>query len=148
MAADDPQKKILYAWEDRVIGPRDRTLIPYARAQMQVDAVWMAAGLLYAPVVHPLHPNTRRYVGKAHRSKVWLPEKRPTPSWIILHEVAHSMTATMEGEIDGHGPKYLWVYMTLVERHLKIPMLTLMATAKQAGLEFEIGARPMVLDPA
>lgn len=144
--ARDIQKKMVYAWEGRVVRPRGGAVIPYANAQGVVTAVWSCAGLMHPPRVVPMPKQDKTAFAKANRTDVWLPEQ--TPTWVILHEVAHSMAGTFDGESDAHGPDYLWLYMTLIDRHLKIPMIELMATAKMAGLKFTLGAKPMFLDKA
>ena len=54
MSAPDPQRRKLYAWEDREVAPRDLSMVPYARLQGLVDHVWVQEGLSWAPLVRPL----------------------------------------------------------------------------------------------
>ena len=44
MSRGDPQARSLYAWEDAVVAPRDRTPVPFARLQALVDHVWAEEG--------------------------------------------------------------------------------------------------------
>ena len=45
----DRQRARVYAWEDRVIGPQDPSMVPFPAAQGMVDAIWSEMGLLYPP---------------------------------------------------------------------------------------------------
>lgn len=146
MSGRDYQRSALYAWENAIIAPKGGAPIAYADAQALVNAVWMAQGLLYPPQVVAMPRQNRRAWAKANRLEVFLNPDRPTPTWVILHEIAHSMTGTVEGESDQHGPDYLGVYMRLVDRHLRIPMPVLMFTANKAGLRFNIAAQPSFTD--
>ena len=67
-------------------------------------------------------------------------------TWVVLHELAHSMTSTFEGHSVGHRAPWLGIYMRLIERYLGIPMLVLTSTAGRAGLDFDITAAPVFLD--
>jgi hypothetical protein len=60
----------------------------------------------------------------------------------ILHELAHSMTATHDGYIDAHGPKFVGVYMRLLCHHLSVPLPLLIYSASKAGLDYDIHAKP------
>lgn len=146
MSDRDFQRSRLYAWEREVVAPQGGIPVAYDRAQMMVDAVWLAAGLLYPPTVVPMPAQNRRAWAKANRTQIWLNPEATTPEWVVLHEIAHSMAGTVDGESDGHGGDYLWQYMTLVDRHLKIPMPVLMFTANKSGLVFNVGAKPRCLD--
>jgi hypothetical protein len=41
----DGQRGRVYAWENRIIAPRDTTFVAFARAQPMVDAIWTETGL-------------------------------------------------------------------------------------------------------
>jgi hypothetical protein len=141
----DFQKSKVYAWENQHVAPKSREHVPYEKLQMRVDAIWMMAGLLYPPSVIPMPKQNRRAWAKANRNTIWAPEKG-LPEWVVLHEVAHSLAGTFDGDTDAHGPNYLWLYMTLLDRHMKIPTPMMMYTATQAGLKFNIGAKPTFVD--
>ena len=51
MPGRDCQRGRVYAWEKRVIAPRDRSLVPFASAQGMVDAIWAEQGLRFPPKV-------------------------------------------------------------------------------------------------
>lgn len=40
MTARDRQRSRVYAWEHRVVAPRDLSQIPFPAAQGMVDAIW------------------------------------------------------------------------------------------------------------
>ena len=40
MPVRDCQRGRVYAWENRIIAPRGRSLVPFASAQGMVDAIW------------------------------------------------------------------------------------------------------------
>lgn len=145
MSGRDYQKSKVYRWENEIIGPKGGARIMYDDAQTFINAVWMANGLLYPPKVVPMPRQNRRYIARANRFSVWLKPGQSTPTWIILHELAHSMTGD-ESESDHHREDFLGVYMKLVDRHLKIPLPLLMFTANKAGLKFNLAAQPRCLD--
>ena len=60
MSRGDPQARSLYAWEDAVVAPRDRTPVPFARLQALVDHVWAEEGLRWPPRVRRLPGQARR----------------------------------------------------------------------------------------
>ena len=46
----DPQRRRVYAWEDRAVAPHDVALVPFVRLQSLVDHVWMQEGLFWPPL--------------------------------------------------------------------------------------------------
>lgn len=70
-------------------------------------------------------------LGTGHRLRLRFLAHKPTPTWVILHEMAHALTCG-----DGHGPNFVGVYMQLVERWLNIPQALLHYTAREAGVKF------------
>ena len=143
----DPQRSRVYAWEDAVVAPRDPSAIPYEQAQMLVDGVWLAEQLLYPPRVAPLSGQARRTWATGSRTTIRLPQDRPTPTYVILHEVAHALSSTVDGDSDAHGPDYVGLYMGLLDRRLRIPMPLLMFTAGQQGVAFNLAAKPRFQEP-
>src|SRR5919205_91540 len=85
----DPQRSRVYAWEEAIVAPRDPSAVPYAQAQMLVDGVWLAEQLLYPPRVAPLPRQARRTWATGSRTTIRLPQDRPPPTYVILHQVAH-----------------------------------------------------------
>jgi len=138
----DYQRSKVYAWEREVIAPRDLTPpAPFERAQLLVDGVWLMERLFYPPRVVPLRPRITTIVATGNRLEISLRQHQPTPTWVILHEIAHALV-----QDDGHGPDFVGLYMGLVDRHLKIPQPMLMWTAAAAGVQFNLGARPRLVE--
>lgn len=140
---DDPAAARLYAWEDRVVAPRDTSRVPFAQLQALVDHVWATEGLRYPPRVKRLPHQARGTVARATRTAIEAPAE--LPSWVLLHEIAHAMTATAEGEHDGHGRRFLGLYLHLLERHARLPRAMLERSAAEAGLAWDAAARPVFL---
>lgn len=136
----------LYAWEDRVVAPRDLSRVPFAQLQALVDHVWAAEGLRFPPRVRPLPRQARRTVARATRLAIEAPEA--LPSWVLLHEIAHAMTSTAEGDNDGHGPAFVGLYLRLLVRHARMDGAALARSLEAAGIPFDPGARPVFLDRA
>jgi hypothetical protein len=137
------EAKRLYAWEDREVAPRDRSSVPFAQLQALGDHVWAAEGLRFPPRVRPLPKQARATVARATRLAVEAPPD--LPSWVLLHELAHAMTSTAEGENDGHGPSFVGLYLRLLVRHARMPEEELAHSLRAAGIAFDPGARPVFL---
>lgn len=141
MSPDYQQNKV-YAWEQKEL--KDLGKVPISLAQDLVNHIWTSEGLVYPPSVIPIHQNTKKWAGWATRCEIAL---QPMVSTLtIIHEVAHSMCATVEDDSNGHGPWWMGVYMKLLEKHMKIPLSILMYTANRDGLDFNITAYPIFLD--
>ena len=134
----------LYAWEDRAVAPRDRSRVPFAQLQALVDHVWAAEGLRFPPRVRPLPKQARATVARATRLAIEAPPE--LPSWVLLHELAHAMTSTAEGGNDGHGPRFIGLYLRLLARHARMPEDELARSLRAAGIAFDPEARPVFLD--
>lgn len=132
MSRDDRAARRLYAWEDAVIAPRDRSLVPFARLQALVDHVWAAEGRRWPPRVHPLPKQARRTVARASRTAIEAPPE--LPSWVLLHEIAHALTAEVDGSHAGHGPDFVATYVRLLVRHARLDAALLDATLVEAGI--------------
>ena len=146
MPERDGQRARVYAWEDRVVAPCDPSTIPFAAAQGTVDAIWSEAGLLYPPRVERLPKQARCRVADANRLRVRLPPA--TPSWCLLHELAHAMTSTQDGRSDGHGPVFMGVYLTLLARYLRLDPALLLDSLHAAGIRVRPGATAVFCDGA
>jgi hypothetical protein len=140
MSRDDRAARRLYAWEDAVVAPRDRSLVPFAQLQALVDHVWAGEGLRWPPRVRPLSGRARGTVARATRLAVEAPAA--LPSWILLHELAHALTSTAEGETDGHGPDFVGTYVRLLVRYARLPEALLTDTLTEAGISWNPSARP------
>jgi hypothetical protein len=139
----DAAARRLYAWEDRVVAPRDTGAVPFAQLQALVDHVWAAEGLRFPPRVRPLPRQARRTVARATRLAIEAPPQLPT--WVLLHELAHAMTSTAEGASAGHGPIFVGMYLGLLVRHARLPAEELAASLHAAGIAFDLAARPVFL---
>ena len=141
----DRQRGRLYAWEERVVAPGDRTVVARTAAQGLVNAIWAEWGLRYPPLVEPLPLQATATAASANRLSIFLPEQ--TASWCLLHELAHAMTSTEDGHSDGHGPVFLGVYVQLLARYMRLDAADLLISLQQAGLRVTPDARPVFLDP-
>jgi hypothetical protein len=48
-AKRDFQRSRVYAWENRVVAPRDPSFVAFPEAQAIVNAIWSEMGLSYPP---------------------------------------------------------------------------------------------------
>jgi hypothetical protein len=128
-----------------VVAPHDLTEVPFLAARGMVDAIWSDMGLRYPPSVEPLPPQATATLARANRLAVLLPPR--TPSWCLLHELAHAMTSTADGRSDGHGPVFMGVYVGLLARYLRRDPAGLIRSAVAAGIAVAAEARPVFLDP-
>ena len=143
-ARRDGQRARVYAWEDAVVAPCDPGTVGFAAAQGMVDAIWSEMGLLYPPCVERLPAQARCRVADANRLRIRLPPQ--TPSWCLLHELAHAMTSTQDGGSDGHGPVFMGVYLRLLVRYLRLDPAGLADSLHAARIQFRPGARPVFCD--
>jgi hypothetical protein len=143
-ATPDRQRSRVYAWEDSTVAPLDRSQIPFAAAQGMVDAIWQELGLRFPPQVEPMPAQARTRLADANRLVVRLPGL--TPSWCLLHELAHSLTTTMDGQSDGHGPIFVGIYVQLLRRYLRLDEAAMLRDLEAAGIEVAIDAQPVFVD--
>jgi hypothetical protein len=136
----DHQKQRLYAWENAVIAPLSRGAVPFDQAQAFVDGIWLAHGWSYPPQVSLLPKQATRKWATGCRAEIRI--KPTTPDWVILHELAHTLTSDEEGKHDGHGAEFVGVYIKLLERVLNIPTLMTMYTLRQAKISYNLAAIP------
>ena len=145
MTADrDRQRTKVYAWEERFVAPRDTSSIAFAQAQGMVDAIWAEMGLRFPPKVEPLPRQARSTVADANRLSIRLADV--SPSWWLLHELAHAMTSTYDGQSDGHGPKFMGLYAQLLTRYLRVPTDALLKSLHAAGIAIDTQAAPVFVD--
>lgn len=141
----DAQRGRVYEWEERIVAPRDRTVIAFPEAQAMVNAIWAELGLRYPPRVEPLPRQATATVASANRLSVFLPQR--TASWCLLHELAHVLSSTDDGHSDGHGPIFLGLYVQLLVRYMRFEQTDLLTSLHDAGLRVAPDARPVFLDP-
>ena len=139
----DRQRSRVYNWEDVTVAPVDPTTVPFRDAQAMVDAIWSDMGLRYPPAVEPLPRQARATVASANRLLIRLPEQ--TPSWCLLHELAHAMTSAADGRSDRHGPAFMGIYLRLLVRYLRLDPIELAHSIQVAGIAINPNARPAFL---
>ena len=140
----DYQKSRCYRWEREVIAPHGKAVVVFDNAQQFVDYVWASEGLKYPPTIEALHERNTTAEATGGRFEIHI---RPTvETWVLLHEIAHSMTSTVHDRSVGHRSPWVGVYMKLASKYLGIPLLILTSTAMRAGVDFDITARPVFLD--
>jgi len=143
-AIRDFQRGRVYAWENRVVAPRDSSFVSFPEAQSMVNAIWSEQGLKHPPKVEPLSPQATSTMASAGRLSISLPER--TPSWCLLHEIAHSMTSTMDGESDGHGGLFMGVYVRLLARYLRLDPAELVRSVRSENIQIEPNASAVFRD--
>jgi len=129
----DYQRQRVYDWEDDVVRSRCSNIVRFENGQQYVDGVWLANGWTRPPKVFP--HRSKKVIASAHHGVVNLPDK--VAAWVILHELAHALTD------DQHGPNFVGVYLTLLERVERLPKLMLMYSLEQAKIDYALGAQPL-----
>lgn len=139
----DFQRQRVYNWENKHIAPFDKSRIPFSQIQSIVDYVWEQEKLTNPPRVFAFPKHVTTKCGDANRIRIRFHENEKTPTWVILHEIAHSLTMTFDWEIaDRHGPEFVGMYIHLVSKHLKFQPLALAYTAQISGVKFTLGVTP------
>jgi hypothetical protein len=138
----DYQRGRVYAWENRVIAPRDPSVVLFSEAQGMVNAIWTEMGLRYPPKVEPLPKQTTNTIASADGLSIFLGDR--TPSWCLLHELAHDMTSTDEVS-DGHSPQFMGVYLKLLARYLRLDLRDLVRSSVEEGLAVDVEADSALL---
>ena len=139
----DYQKTRCYRWEGVNMAPLGQSEVALENAQAFVDHIWSGEGLQYPPRVSLMNHSTT--VGaSANRLEIFVPPVVKT--WILIHEIAHSMSSTFDGASCGHGPTWVGLYIKLACKYMGGDMLTLMTSARRAGVDFDITAFPVFVD--
>jgi hypothetical protein len=126
------------------VAPRDPTTLPFSAAQAAIDAIWSDMGLRYPPAVARLPRQARSLLARADRLSVLLADL--TPSWCLLHELAHAMTSHADGRSDGHGPQFMGIYVQLLARYLRLDQPMLINSLRDAEIDILRDARPVFVD--
>ncbi len=113
----DYQKSKLYAWERKFVAPLDRQNVAIDNLQSIADYVWADMGMEYPPRIKPLVKHNHSCWANATRMEIQV-QPAGCPTWVLLHELAHSMTADFEGRNHAHGPKFVGAYLNLICRYL------------------------------
>jgi hypothetical protein len=139
----DSRARRVYAWEDRVVAPLDQSQVPFARMQALVDHVWAEEGLRWPPRLRHRRA-TRATLATGSRLAIEAPDT--LPSWVLLHETAHALGDPGDGAPhDGHGPDFLGIYVKLLVRHARLDQDMLARSLREAGLDWNPAARPVLL---
>jgi hypothetical protein len=101
-------------------------------------------GLRYPPAVARLPRQARSTIARADRLSILLADL--TPSWCLLHELAHAMTSHADGRSDGHGPQFIGIYVQLLARYLRLDRPMLIDSLRDAKIEILGDARPVFVD--
>ena len=109
-----------------------------------VAAIWAECGLHHPPSVERLPRQARATMASANRLSLYLPET--TPSWCLLHELAHAMSSTQDGRSDGHGSIFVGLYVQLLARYLRLDADLLLDSLRQSGITARHDAKPVFLD--
>jgi hypothetical protein len=126
------------------VAPCDPTILSFPAAQAVVDAIWSDMGLRYPPAVAALSRQATATVARADRLSILLSIR--TPSWCVLHELAHAMTSHADGRSDRHGPLFMGVYVRLLVRYLRLDPQVLINSLQDAGIEIVRDAYPVFVD--
>jgi hypothetical protein len=144
MPTRDRQRTRVYAWEEQFIAPLDRTSIAFAQAQGLVDAIWADMGLRFPVKVERLPQQARCIAADATRLSIRLPQS--SPSWLLLHEIAHALSTTHDGVSDGHGPVFVGLYAQMLARYMRVPIEELNLSLAAFGVEADLTASPIFID--
>ena len=101
-------------------------------------------GLRYPPQVERLPKQATATMARANRLSLRLREQ--TPSWCLLHELAHAMSATHDGQSDGHGPIFMGLYVQLLVRYLRLDRAELLQSLQNDGINILAEAAPVFVD--
>ena len=109
-----------------------------------VDVIWADVGLRYPPIVEPLPAQATATMATATRLSLQLGVQ--TPSWCLLHELAHAMSGTYDGQSDGHGPIFMGLYVQLLVRYLRLEKAQLLRSLDDAGISVLSEVSPVFAD--
>lgn len=130
----DYQKQKCYDWQNKFIHIRDTQEVEFENIQNIINYIWKEMRLEFPPLLN--FSNKKNIIAEGNRHKIIWSNNHKAYTWLICHELAHSMTDA------GHGPKFVGMYMKLLEKFVGIPMPYLHYTAKQMKLDWDIWAKP------
>lgn len=139
----DAQKQRVYDWEHKVVNPRVVATVHGDNLQTFVDGVWMKLGLLYPPKVSRMPKNVRKARADATRLTLRFTEVN-TPTWVVVHEIAHALTASIEGNSERHGEKFMGVYLKLLDQICGLPLALTMYSLKEHNVAYDLTAQPVI----
>ena len=141
----DYQSNRVYKWEEKFVLPHDLTPVPFEQIESIVAYVWRSEGLQFHPMVEKLPKNCRK-CGDATRLVIRFNANGPTKTWIILHEVSHSLTSTAEGNNNWHGALFMGMYCQLLHRYLKLDFNKLVESAREHKIHVAPDAKPVFME--
>lgn len=136
----DYQKSKVYAWESKVVAPRNKRIIDFKDAQAAIDGIFLMEQWIGPPKVAPMPKQARRVFATGCRTQIQLPEK--TPEWILLHELAHVLTTEIDDYSEGHGPDYMGVYLKLLDKYGGVSLLLTTYSLQFEKIKYNLTAIP------
>lgn len=134
----DYQKSRLYKWENKFVAPLDVTNVSFENLQAITDYVWKDMGLAHPPKVERLPAHNHSCWATGSRMKIRVQE-RGCPTWVLLHEMAHSLTSDFEGHSHHHGAKFVGKYLDLICRYIpSANRLLLLASLSANKVDFAL----------
>jgi hypothetical protein len=136
----DNQRSRVYAWEKRITkgAHYSGTLATLEECTEFLRPIWRAergrygrARVAMPPIERPAWGQRSAIAHDCHR--ITLPRWARNP-WTILHEAAHRLTPDDEG----HGPRFVGVFIGLVCRHMGYDAEELMSTADEMGVKYHV----------
>lgn len=139
----DYQRSKVYAWENYL---EKGEVIKFDDIQNFVNMVWEKSGLKYPPIVEKMPKHRTTAIADATRFKLRF--HGDCVKRIVLHEIAHSMTASVDGKSHQHNEIFVAVYMGLMERFMGLSMNMLEQSATMCGVKFSNNTKPRIVDGA
>jgi hypothetical protein len=133
----DKQKKKVYSWENVCVAPRDKSVVLFNNIQPIVNYIWQEEGLNFPPTVVRLGEHSP-YAAMGDRLEVHF--KSQTETWVILHELSHSMTSLCDGRSNQHGSLFMGIYCKLLNKYLGFDAAD---SARNFGLMVQENAEPV-----
>lgn len=131
----DRQVSRVYSWEEEIVAPTDTNLVSPEVAQQIVDHIWAGEGREYPPkVIIKNRKNSR--CADATRFELRFPLRR-LYTWIIIHELAHSLTSNEDGASNHHNGWFVQTYIRLLAKYAGLDLLMLMHTATQQNIKIK-----------
>lgn len=139
----DFQASRVYAWEDRAIGGICSERLTFVQGVQFIEHVWSSLGLLYPPVATRSRSMNHFLTGE----RIEITFRDNDLKWMLVHEIAHALTSNLDMSIcDKHGAQFVGVYVGLARRFLGIDVRYLTDSLDEAGIRYDLAARPVFLD--
>ncbi|MDX6752620.1 hypothetical protein SH611_22710 [Geminicoccaceae bacterium 1502E] len=132
-SAPDFQRSKVYRWEGRHVLPRDTAALSLDECRALVLAAYRWAEAPAAGDHDWTPPLVTDGRGRRHacgsRAVIKLPRWARTRP-VVLHECAHGLAP------DKHGPRFVAVYVALIEQFMGLPRAALEESLAEAGIAF------------